>query len=810
MRFRNLWPGGLHPPGVAPRGLRSPRDNGGCKSGQAHLRVARRTPSQNPLHGAIIGVDLVPYSKQQGSTPAMKQFLCALLLAAAVGNESPAAPGLEPSPGVLKELAAALAAKGHGFHPHTRHLDAHGQPRFTNRLIRETSPYLLQHANNPVNWSPWGDEPFERARREHKPVLLSIGYSTCHWCHVMERESFEDLEIARYLNENFIAIKVDREERPDLDDVYMAAVQLLSGGGGWPMTTVLNPDREPFFGGTYFPPRQFLDMLQRLRKVYDQEPDRVVNAAKQLTAAVRAGAQPPAPGGVPGPEAIHSAVLRLAGSYDAAHGGFGGAPKFPTPANLALLARYARRTGDTTARKMLVHTLEEMAAGGIYDQLGGGFHRYSTDARWLKPHFEKMLYDNAQLAVAYLEGWQLTGRAGFARVARETLDFIARDMTDARGGFFSASDADSPAPGGGEVEGLYFTWTPDELAAVLGKDRAATVEASYGVSAAGDLDGRSILRRVQAVDGAALESAREALLAARSKRAPPAIDRKIVTAWNGLMISAFARAGFALGEPRYIRIATRAADFLLGAAFGKGNLKRSWKDGRAQEDGFLDDYAFLEQAFLDLHEATSAKRWLDEAAALQRSIDARFRDPGGAYFLAPEGRQGLLARGIPAYDGATPSGDSIAALNLLRLAELTDDDRFRQRALEVLGALASRIEAMPALLVALDWALEQPVEVVLVRSRGDAGEPLLQVVRRAFLPNAVRVLAEEGEGFDAQARGSPLLEGRRALKGKSTAYVCRKRVCDLPTSDPQVLASQLARVQPLFPDHTAAPLQVSE
>ena len=737
----------------------------------------------------------------------MSPILWAVLLAAAGATENPLVPGLDASASLVKALAGALAAKGPGFHPHTRHLDAHGRPRFTNRLIRETSPYLLQHANNPVSWYPWGDEPFERARREHKPVLLSIGYSTCHWCHVMERESFEDLEIARYLNENFIAIKVDREERPDLDDVYMAAVQLLTGGGGWPMTTVLNPDREPFFGGTYFPPKQFLDVLRQLRKVYEDEPDRVVKAAKQLTAAVQAGAQPPTPGGVPGPEAIHAAVARLAGSYDAAHGGFGGAPKFPTPANLALLGRYYRRTGDTTAREMLAHTLEEMAAGGIHDQLGGGFHRYSTDAQWLKPHFEKMLYDNAQLAVAYLEGWQLTGRAGFAGVARETLDFVARDLTDARGGFFSASDADSPAPGGGEVEGLYFTWTPGELAALLGTDLAATVGEDYGVSEAGDLDGRSILRKVRTMEGASLEGARKALLAARGKRAPPAIDRKIVTAWNGLMISAFARAGFALREPRYIGLATRAADFLLKNVADKGSLKRSWKDGRAREDGVLDDYACLEQALIDLHEATSAKRWLEEALALQRSVDARFRDPGGAYFLAPEGKQGLLARPTPAYDGATPSGNSIAALNLLRLAELTGDDGLRQRGQQVLGALASRAEAMPALLAALDWALDQPVEVVLVRERGDAAEPPLQVLRRAFLPNAVRVLAEEGDGFEARVRGSPLLEGRRALQGKTTAYVCRKRVCDLPTSDPQVFAQQLARAQPLFTDRSPAPLR---
>ena len=642
---------------------------------------------------------------------------------------------------------------------------------------------------------------------EKKPVLLSIGYSTCHWCHVMERESFEDLEIARYMNENYVAIKVDREERPDVDDVYMAAVELLTGGGGWPMTTVLTPDRQPFFGGTYFPRRQFLDVLQQLRRVYDKDPERVAKVATQLTRAVQESAQPARPDKVPGPEAIRSAVERLAGSYDAVHGGFGGAPKFPTPVNITLLGRYYRRTSDAQALKMFEHTLEEMAKGGIYDQLGGGFHRYSTDAQWLKPHFEKMLYDNAQLAIAYLEGWQLTGRADFAQVARETLDYVARDMTDPRGGFFSASDADSPGPGGEEIEGYYFTWTPGEIETVLGMERTALVEATYGVTRRGDLEGRSILRRVKPAEGAVFESARKELLAARSKRAPPPIDRKIVTGWNGLMISAFARAGFALGEPRYTQQAVRAAEFLLANVKRGERLARSWKDGKAQEDGFLDDYAALAQGLIDLYETTAETRWLTEAIALQHALDARFRDANGVYFLTPEGKQGLLAREKAAYDGVIPTGNSIAALNLFRLSELTGNEEFRKRALEILGAFASRIQAMPALLGALDWSLDQPLEVVVVRPRDDTGEPLLQVLRRAYLPDAVRAIAAEGKDLDAQARTVPLLESKRALKGRTTAYVCRKRVCDLPTADPAVFARQLARAEPLFADHSPAPLK---
>jgi len=743
----------------------------------------------------------------------------AVLLAAALGctaraaapavsaEENPAAPGLSPSSALAKRLSAALAAKGPDFRPNTHHLDARARPLFTNRLILETSPYLLQHANNPVSWYAWGDEPFERARREKKPVLLSIGYSTCHWCHVMERESFEDLEIARFMNENYVAIKVDREERPDVDDVYMAAVELLTGGGGWPMTTVLTPDRQPFFGGTYFPRRQFLDVLQQLRHVYDKDPERVAKVATQLTRAVQESAQPARPDKVPGPEAIRSAVERLAGSYDAVHGGFGGAPKFPTPVNITLLGRYYRRTSDAQALKMFEHTLEEMAKGGIYDQLGGGFHRYSTDAQWLKPHFEKMLYDNAQLAIAYLEGWQLTGRADFAQVAREMLDYVGRDMTDPRGGFFSASDADSPGPGGEEIEGYYFTWTPGEIETVLGMERTALVEATYGVTRRGDLEGRSILRRVKPAEGAVFESARKELLAARSKRAPPPIDRKIVTGWNGLMISAFARAGFALGEPRYTQQAVRAAEFLLANVKRGERLARSWKDGKAQEDGFLDDYAALAQGLIDLYETTAETRWLTEAIALQHALDARFRDANGGYFLTPEGKQGLLAREKAAYDGVIPTGNSIAALNLFRLSELTGNEEFRKRALEILGAFASRIQAMPALLGALDWSLDQPLEVVVVRPRDDTGEPLLQVLRRAYLPDAVRAIAAEGKDLDAQARTVPLLESKRALKGRTTAYVCRKRVCDLPTADPAVFARQLARAEPLFADHSPAPLK---
>ena len=722
-------------------------------------------------------------------------------------EEDPALPGLDPSPALVSQLARVLEAKGPAFQPLSRHRDAGGRPLFVNRLIRESSPYLLQHANNPVSWYAWGDEPFERARRERKPVLLSIGYSTCHWCHVMERESFEDLEIARYLNEHFVAIKVDREERPDLDAVYMTAVQLLTGDGGWPMTLALTPDRQPFFGGTYFPARDgdrgarigFFSLLRKVRGAYDEQPDAVLAAAGQLSRAVRDEAQP-APGSrLPGPEAIRAAVERLAGSFDPVNGGFGGAPRFPSAAELALLARYHRRTGDAQALRMVVRTLEAMARGGIHDQLGGGFHRYATDARWLKPHFEKMLYDQAQLARAYLDGFQLTGREDFAAVVRDTLDFVAREMTDSRGAFFSASDADSPAPGGEEVEGYFFTWTPAEVEKALGRSDAKLFDAAYGVTRAGDLEGRSILRVAHPVrdgrDRARLAHAREKLLAARGHRPPPAIDRKVLTSWNGLMIAAFARASFVLREPRYAAVAARAAEALLASARRGGEIRHTG----TSDESFLDDAAALAEGLIALYESTGDARWLMEALALQRTLDTRFRDAGaGGYFLTPEGAKPSLAREKPGDDGAVPSGNSIAAMNLLRLGALTGDDALRKRALEVLSAFASVLPRMPAMLAALDSSLDDSLELVVVRPRADAGDALVEVARKVYLPAAVLAIATEGADLAAQAKVVPIVQDKRALRGLATAFVCSRGVCDLPTSDPAALERRLSRARPLF------------
>jgi uncharacterized protein YyaL (SSP411 family) len=684
---------------------------------------------------------------------------------------NPIAPGLAPSDALIEKLDAALAAKGPGFHPHTRHLDKYGHPLFTNRLILESSPYLLQHANNPVSWYAWGDEPFARAAREHKPVLLSIGYSTCHWCHVMERESFEDPEVARVINQDFIAVKVDREERPDLDAIYLAAVEALTGDGGWPMTVALTPARKPFFGGTYFPRAPFLQMLAAVKSAYSERPEQVATLAKQLTDAIQKAGRPEQPKTLPGAMAIRWQVEHLARDYDAVNGGFGKAPKFPKPVELELLLRYHRRTGDPQALRMVVHTLESMAAGGIHDQLGGGFHRYSTDEQWLKPHFEKMLYDNAQLASLYLEAWQVTGRADFARVTRETLEYVLREMTDAGGGFWSASDADSPAPGGAEVEGYFFTWTLPDLEAVLG-ERATAAAAALGVSAPGELDGRSILRQVSELPG----EDRQKLLLARSHREPPMVDHKLLPSSNGLMISALARAGFAFGEPRYLDAAARAATAVLA------NLN--------EKERFLDDLAALEQGLLELHEATRDQRWLSKALELQKTLDSHFRDGKGGYFLTSNGAKGLLVREKPAHDGVIPSGNSMAALNLLRLSELTGNAGWRKQAVRTMEAFAGQIPSMPAMLGALDWTLDRALEVVLVVPPGQSETELTQVVRRAWLPNAVHAIAEDGKGT------GPLFEGRHARKDKAVAYVCRSNVCGLPTSDAPALAEQLAKADP--------------
>jgi uncharacterized protein YyaL (SSP411 family) len=731
-----------------------------------------------------------------------------------------ALPGLAPFPSELnRRLLAGIAAQGPDYRARTHHFNPDGTPTYTNRLILESSPYLLQHAHNPVNWFPWSDEAFAQARDQGKPVLLSVGYATCHWCHVMEEESFEDEEIARLINEHYVAIKVDREQRPDVDAVYMAAVNRLTGGGGWPMTVWLTAERKPFYGGTYFPPRAgvrgarvgFDRVLMALAERFHSQPDTVLDAADDLASRVQAGLAPAAADEPATAAPLHAAFTALDASFDEQHGGFGGAPKFPRSVTLEFLLRYDRRTQNRRARDMAVITLERMARGGIYDHVGGGFHRYSTDRAWLVPHFEKMLYDNALLAVAYLEAYQVTGRDDFAEVARDILRYVRRDMTAPAGTFFSATDADSE----GE-EGKFFVWTPAELEAALGPERAHVVGAYYGVTTAGNFDGANILHVPRGLEAAAgelgmdpadlrvhVDAARETLYRARALRVPPLTDRKILVSWNGLMISALARAAIVLRDPGQAAAAARAADSILSTMRIGERLRRSSFQGRVTGEGFLDDYAFLIAGLLDLYEATGTQRWLEDAVALQRGLDRHFWDSaGGGYFTTPDDGEILLAREKPYYDGAEPSGNSVAILNLLRLHELTTDDRYRQRAEDGLRAFGRSLSqspmAVPKLLTALDFRLDRPKAIVVVSPHDAAGrEPLLATLARTFVPNHVLSVVTAGTDQQRLASLVPLVADKIPQDGRATAYVCENRVCALPTSDPEIFARQLAAQTPL-------------
>ncbi len=717
-------------------------------------------------------------------------------------------PGSEPRPEPLaRRLADAVRAKGPAYVPRTHHL-ADGRPRFTNRLVLERSPYLLQHAHNPVDWRPWGEEAFEEARRTGRAVFLSVGYSTCHWCHVMERESFEDLEIARVLNERFVPVKVDREERPDVDRIYMTAVQLLTGGGGWPMSVWLTAEKEPFFAGTYFPARDgdrggmrgFLGILGELAQIHANQPERVRGAAGPLVEAVRTALSSPAEpaAGEPGPAAVEGALALFRKIFDDRHGGVRRAPKFPSSLPVRLLLRVHRRTRDPEPLRMATLTLEKMAAGGLHDQLGGGFHRYSTDAEWLVPHFEKMLYDNALLALAYAEAWQVTRRRDFARVVRTTLDYLLREMTSPEGGLHSATDADSE----GE-EGRFFVWEERELRDLLGAGAERFVR-FHGVSAEGNFEGRNVLwvPWPDEDEWEALAPARAALLAARARRVPPLRDEKVIAAWNGLAISALAFGGRVLGEPRFVEAAARAAGFVLEHMVKGGRLQRTWLGGEAGVPGFLDDHAFVAQGLLDLHEATLDVRWLEEAVRLSERLEALFADAEhGGWFATAEDHERLLAREKPTHDGAEPSGASVATLNALRLDAFTADARWGRIAARALRHHARTLREQPAalgeMLLALDFATDAPREVVLVWPEGEpAPEPFLRVLRETFLPNRAITGAPEGEGIARLGRTALVAAGKAAAGGRPTAYVCERGSCRLPAIAPEKLAAQIAPVTP--------------
>jgi uncharacterized protein YyaL (SSP411 family) len=659
-----------------------------------------------------------------------------------------------------------------------------------NRLAGETSPYLLQHSENPVDWYPWGAEALDAARRLDRPILLSVGYSACHWCHVMERESFEDPETAAYMNEHFVNVKVDREERPDVDALYMEAVQAMTGRGGWPMTVFLDPEGVPFYGGTYFPPDDgrgmpsFRTVMEAVVDAYERRRDELRARAPQTRARLGAIAMVEPASEAPGAELLEEAVGALLESADPEHGGFGGAPKFPPAAALELLLARAdghhafhAMHGRRDALAVVERTLDAMLAGGIYDQLGGGFARYSVDARWLVPHFEKMLYDNALLARAYLHGWQALGHERWRRACEETLDWALREMRGPEGGFFSALDADSE----GE-EGRFYVWTPAEIREVLG-ERAGEAIDFYGVGEAGNFEGRNVLHL--ALGAAAprppgLDDARRALLTARDRRPRPGLDDKRLTSWNALMLAALAEAGAALGREDYLDAARRCAKFLLGSMRDpEGRLLRSYKDGQARLNAYLEDHAFLLEALLTLYEASLEPSWFEQAEAIAGTTIARFGDPErGGFFSTSDDHEALIARRKEIGDHPIPSGNSAAALGLLRLAALSGDRAYEAQASGVLRlfarAAARQPESFAHLLRALDFQLSPTKEVALVGD--DLGE-LLSVVRSRFRPHLVLAGGREG------AATPPLLKGRTALDGKPAAYVCEHFACRQPVTD---------------------------
>jgi uncharacterized protein YyaL (SSP411 family) len=696
----------------------------------------------------------------------------------------------------------------------------------TNALIHEKSPYLLQHAHNPVAWLPWGEEAFRKAREEDKPIFLSVGYSTCHWCHVMERESFEREEIAELLNRHFVPVKVDREERPDIDRVYMLFVQATTGAGGWPMSVWLTPERKPFFGGTYFPPEArygqlgFRQVLERIAEAWRAERPSIVQSSADVLEQLRRHTEGSA-GGVLGRGLSESAYSLFRRDFDPRFAGFGGAPKFPRIAVHNFLLRYYARTGKVEATEMVFATLNQMARGGIHDQLGGGFHRYAVDAHWMAPHFEKMLYDQAQIAVSYLEACQVIHDPFYAEAARGTLEYVLREMTDSGGAFYSAEDADSvvdPARPEVKEEGAFYLWTKQEIDVGLEPPAREWFEWQYGVEEGGNLAnhapqefaGKNILHLAHLEDETArqfgrpqeeihraMEEARHTLLEARAGRVRPHLDDKILTAWNGLMISAFARGAQVLGDARYLEAARAAAGFILERMYDgtSGRLRRRFRDGEAAIGGFLDDYAFFVQGLLDLYEAGFEVEHLETAIRLTRTMVAEFEDrTAGGFFSTAAGDGSAVLRLKDDYDGAEPSGNSIAILNLLRLGQITGGQAYRELAERALGAFAGRMTAapggLPQMFAALEYLEARPKQIVIAGRRGAADtEALLGEVNRRFLPSKALLLVEE-ESRAALARHAPQIEAMRMENGSATAYVCENFACQLPASD----AAQLGRL----------------
>jgi hypothetical protein len=727
----------------------------------------------------------------------------------------------------------------------------------TNRLAREKSPYLLQHAHNPVDWYPWGEEAFAKARRENKPIFLSIGYSTCHWCHVMAHESFENEATAALMNREYVNIKVDREERPDVDRVYMTFVQATTGGGGWPMSVWLTPDLKPFVGGTYFPPEDrygqpgFAKVLERIAAAWKKDHEKIAEQGSQIVKALRESqnAQPEGAAKID-EQLFQTAYEQLLRSFDDKEGGFGTAPKFPRPVALNFLTRfYARGSKGEPGKRALemdLVTLHKMAAGGMHDHLGGGFHRYSVDRYWHVPHFEKMLYDQAQLASAYLDAFQITQDRQYADVARDILDYVARDMTSKEGGFFSAEDADSPVPVAAvydrptseseknessdahraplqKSEGAFYVWTEKQVDAALGDD-SALFKSHYGVQGhgnapegsdpQGEFRGKNILierhtiaetaKRFKKTDDEARQSllrSREKLLSLRNKRPRPHLDDKIISAWNGLMISAYARAAQVLGEPRYLEKATRAVKFLRANLYDEKSklLFRNYRESRSDIEGFADDYAFVIQGLLDLYEASFDVEWLKFAIQLQETQDRLFFDEkNGGYFSTSGKDKSVVLRMKDDNDSAEPAASSIAALNLLRLAQFRDEKKLDERARKTIDAFAPTLahfaSAMPQMLVSLDYSLAKPRQIVIAgKIDSDGTKALLAEVNRHFLSNKILILADGGEGQKFFSEKNEAIRAMSPVDGKSAAYVCENFTCKAPVTDPKGLGELLSR-----------------
>jgi uncharacterized protein YyaL (SSP411 family) len=708
----------------------------------------------------------------------------------------------------------------------------------TNRLAHEKSPYLLQHAHNPVDWYPWGEDAFAKARRENQPIFLSVGYSTCHWCHVMAHESFESEEVAAVMNREFVNIKVDREERPDVDRVYMTFVQATTGGGGWPMSVWLTPDLKPFVGGTYFPPEDrygqpgFKKVLERIAAAWKDNHDKIIEQGGKIVAALRESQSTPEAEGKIDAGILEAAYRQIERSYDPKEGGFGSSPKFPRPVTLNFLSRFYTRDPKSESGKqaleMALFTLRKMAAGGMHDHLGGGFHRYSVDRYWHVPHFEKMLYDQAQLAVAYLDAFQIRQDRRFESVARDILDYVARDMTSKEGGYFSAEDADSPAvavggdPGHAKnTEGAFYVWTKKEIDAALG-DAAEIFDFHYGVQPHGnapegsdpqdEFRGKNILiERHTTAETAkqfkksddevrqSLDRSREKLLAIRAKRPRPHLDDKIIVAWNGLMISAYARAAQALDEPRYLEAATRAAKFLRANLYDEKSklLFRNYRDGRSAVEGFADDYAFVVQGLLDLYEASFDVEWLKFARQLQETQDRLFLDAkNGGYFTTSGKDASVLLRMKDDNDSAEPAASSVAALNLLRLSQFYDDKQLEDGARKTIDAFGPTLShfasAMPQMLVALDFSSSKPRQIVIAGEKDAPGtKALVTEVRRHFLPKTVLLLADGAEGQEYLGERNEAIRAMSMVDGKSAAYVCENFTCKTPVTDSNQLADLL-------------------